>query len=139
MKGTLPKCGFVPLEKSLLLASFEGTQIVVKKRTKYNAETFIKPFITEIATVILAEKAADKLKMIPVFNNVILNWINAFSAYIIKEITLDIKSSPVKLSLQLDESTDVENCGELITFVRYVKEIIIDEEFFFCKLLGSRE
>ena len=39
------------------------------------------------------------------------------------------------MSIQLDESTDVDNCCQLLAYVRYVKENDIFEEFLFCESL----
>ena len=49
-----------------------------------------------------------------------------------------IKSSSLKISLQLDESTDETNCSQLIALVRYVNDgAAIREEFLFCKELKA--
>ncbi|XP_076059491.1 protein FAM200C-like [Oratosquilla oratoria] len=53
---------------------------------------------------------------------------------IFQQVITDLKSSPVKVSIQLDESTDVCFCSHLLAFVRYVKEKEV-EEFLFCKPL----
>ena len=40
---------------------------------------------------------------------------------ILKQVITDIKSSPTKISMQLDESTDVAKCCQLLAIVRYAK------------------
>ena len=40
-------------------------------------------------------------------------------------------------SLQLDESTDVASCSQLLVFVRYVHTEDVNEEFLYCKVLDS--
>ena len=44
-------------------------------------------------------------------------------------------SEPVlfKISTQLDESTDVSSCTQLIALVRYVNDGVVKEDFLFCK------
>ena len=52
---------------------------------------------------------------------------------ILQQVIADVKASPIKVSLQLDESTDVSLCSQLLVFVQYVKEKKVVEEFLFCK------
>ena len=59
------------------------------------------------------------------------------SADILDQVVDDLKVSPVKFSLQLDESTDVANCCQLLVFVRYLKDNAIKEEFLFCEPLQT--
>jgi hypothetical protein len=47
-----------------------------------------------------------------------------------EQVLSEIKASPI-FALQLDESTDVSSCSQLLVFVRYVKEGDIKEEFLF--------
>ena len=51
---------------------------------------------------------------------------------------MDFKASPLKISLQLDESTHISNYNHLICFVRYIKEKKVGEEFLFCKPLSNK-
>ena len=53
------------------------------------------------------------------------------SSDILDEVIADIKASALKISLQLDETTDVQNCSQLIALVRYVHNSTIMEGFLF--------
>ena len=48
---------------------------------------------------------------------------------------MDLKASPQKILLQLDNSTDVFNNSQLICFVCYIKEKKVEEELLFCEPL----
>lgn len=48
-----------------------------------------------------------------------------------------IRESPFS-SIQLDKSTDVTNCAQLMVYVRYTKELSVQEEFLFCHSLPAR-
>ncbi|KAI6649927.1 hypothetical protein LOD99_6291 [Oopsacas minuta] len=48
-----------------------------------------------------------------------------------------IKQSPI-LVLQLDESTDVSSCAQLMIYVRYIHNFNFNEEFLFCQPLDSQ-
>ena len=49
----------------------------------------------------------------------------------------ELRISNHKISLQLDESTDISNCCQLMVFVKYIKDGEIKEEFLFCRTLKS--
>ena len=51
---------------------------------------------------------------------------------------LDFKASPLKISLQLDQSTHISNYSQLICFVCYIKEKKVGEEFLFCEPLSNK-
>ena len=63
-------------------------------------------------------------------NNVIKSRIDDISENILKQVMEELASSPFAFSLQLDESTDVANCSQLLSFARYVNGNKIKEEFF---------
>ena len=57
---------------------------------------------------------------------------------ILKQIVKQLLVSPFKLfSLQLDESTDISSCSQLMVFVRYVHDYKFKEEFLFCHELET--
>ena len=53
------------------------------------------------------------------------------SEYILEQVVAAFKASPVKISLQVDESTDLSNCCQLIVVVQYVKSKEAEESFLF--------
>lgn len=138
VSGTLPKLGFCSSDKPLLLASLKVAYEVAKTKKPHTiAESLIKPCMLETARIILGHDAANKLQQVPLSNNIIRNRIVDISGDILDQIITDIKNSPLKVSLQLDESTDVECCAQLIVFVRYIKGKAIEEDFLFCKPLTT--
>ena len=57
---------------------------------------------------------------------------------ILAQVVAYLISCPTKFSLQLDETTDVSNLSQLVSFVRYVKDDAIKQEFVFCKPLTTK-
>ena len=54
------------------------------------------------------------------------------SADVMEQVIQDMKSAPLGIfSIQLDESTDVANCSQLLVYVRYVYEGDFKDEFLF--------
>ena len=51
-------------------------------------------------------------------------------------IVQETKDSPMYV-MQLDESTDVSSCAQLMVFVRYIYNSIFMDEFLFCQSLHA--
>ncbi|GLV38082.1 hypothetical protein CBL_10049 [Carabus blaptoides fortunei] len=108
---------------------------VSKKKPHNIAEELVKPCALEITKIVFGSEAYNKVKQIPLSNDVIRSRIKDMSEDILQQIVEDIKNSPVKVSIQLDESTDVDNYSQLMMYIRYVKEQSVIEEFLFCEPL----
>ncbi|XP_045117651.1 protein ZBED8-like [Portunus trituberculatus] len=135
--GTLPTYGFSPTEKPLPRASYEIAYHIAKSKKPHTVgEELIKPCALEMAKIVLGKEAEKKLQ-VSVSNDVIHNRIIDMSGDILEQVVADIKDSPVKISLQVDESTDVSNCCQLLAVVRYVKEKKVEESFLFCQSLKT--
>ena len=50
------------------------------------------------------------------------------SVDILQQVISDICTSESRFAIQLDESTDVTNCAQLLIFVRYVGKEDVEEE-----------
>ena len=135
---TLEKWGFISAEKPLLLASYKVAYEIAKQKKPHTiAESLIKPCALEMASIVLGKDAKRKLQVIPLSNNTISSRICDISYDILNQVNSDIKNSPTKISLQLEESTDIYSCCQLLTMVRYVKDKTFKEEFPFCKPLQT--
>ena len=132
-KGMLPKLGFARVDKLLLFASCKVAYEVAKMKKPHSvAETLMKPCALEMVKAVVGEEASKKLQRIPLSNNVIRSRIDDIGADILDQVVSDIKVSSAKISVHLDESTDVSNCSQLMVFARYVKGNAIEEHFLFC-------
>ena len=90
-----------------------------------------------MASIVLGKDAKRKLQAVPLSDNTISSRICDIRYEILNQIITDIKNSPTKISLQLNESTDISSCCQLLTMVRYVKDKTVREEFVFCKPLQT--
>ena len=61
------------------------------------------------------------------------------SGDIVDQVVTGIKESPVRIRLQLNKSTDVDNMSHLVVFVRHVANDLICDEFLLCKTLALTE
>ena len=125
---------FVSADKPLLMASYHVVYNLAKSKKPHTiAEEVIKPCVLQMTKIVLGKEASKKLELVPLSNNVIQSRISDLSSDILDQVIADIKASPLKISLQLDETTDVENCSQLIALVRYVHDGAIMEDFLFCE------
>ncbi|XP_068246524.1 protein FAM200C-like [Palaemon carinicauda] len=111
--------------------------IAREKKPHTIGETLLKLCALEMAKIVLGEDAAKKLSQVSVSNDTVHQRIKDMGQDIITQFVSEIKQSPAKISMQIDESTDVSNHSQLLVFVRYVHEKNIKEEFLFCERLET--
>jgi len=101
-------------------------------------ENLILPAAISICTEILGKEAANKLKTIPASNNTVQRRIVDISENIEQQLLNRLSSKPIFLfSIQLDESTDVQNKAILSVFIRYYYDENIHEDFLYCNSLST--
>ena len=97
----------------------------------------IKPRAKKCLTSYL-ERRRKKIAAISLSNNTVQRRIAHMSTDIKEQVGEVIRSAPLGLfSIQLDESTDVESCSQLMPFVRYINFGKLKEEFLFCTALKN--
>lgn len=118
-------------------ASFEiALEIAKQKKPHTIGETLIKPCMMKAVNLILGEASAKKMRQVALSNNTIQRRISKMSIDVKEQVLTEIKSSPL-FSFQLDESTDVSSCSQLLVFVRYINSGDIKDEFLFCSALET--
>ena len=116
--GTLEKHGFLPIDKPLLHTSYKVAFLCAKKSKPHTiVEELVKPCAMEMAKSLLGVETEKKLRLVPLSNDIITSRIRDMSEDILQQFIADVKASPIKVSLQLDESTDVSLCSQLLVFV----------------------
>lgn len=120
-----------------LQASYEvALQISKNKKPHTIGEKLIKPCLLKVVKLVLGDVSEEKIRNISLSNNTIQRRIEDMSLDVRDQVLAEIKNSPL-FSLQLDESTDVSSCAQLLVFVRYLHEGDIKEEFLFCSPLET--
>ncbi|KAM4565936.1 zinc finger BED domain-containing protein 5-like [Odontesthes bonariensis] len=85
----------------------------------------------------IGEAAAAKLHPIPLSDNTVARRISDMALDVKDQVIDAIKESKV-FALQIDESTDVASCAQVLVYVRYRECLDITEEFLFCRPLPAR-
>ncbi|XP_068227883.1 protein FAM200C-like [Palaemon carinicauda] len=115
---------------TVLEASYEiAFEIAKQKKPHTIGETLIKPCMMKAVNLILGEASAKKMQQVSLSNNTIQRRISKMSMDVKEQVLTEI--DPL-FSFQLDESTDVSSCSQLLVFVRYINSGDIKDEFLFC-------
>ena len=100
--------------RAVLEASYHiAFRIAQAKKPHTIGEELIKPCLIEATTLVLGGEKANKLKEISLSNDVVKKCISEMSQDILLQVVEEVKSSPL-FSLQLDESTDISSCPQLL-------------------------
>ena len=90
------------------------------------------------AGIVLGKEEEKKLAAILLSNNTIQRQIKDLSLDIKSQVVQEIKITPFGLfAIQLDESTDMSSCAQLMVYARYVCNNAFKEEFLFCSALET--
>ena len=86
--------------------------------------------------LVLGEASAKKMQQVSQSNNTIQRGISEMSMDVKEQVLTEIQASPL-FSFQLDESTDVSSCSQLLVFMRYIDSGDVKDEFLFCSALET--
>ena len=77
---------------------------------------------------VISDEAVSNLNSVSLSNNTIQRGITEMSTDINEQIFTEVQGSKYGFSIQLDETTDVSNCAQLLVFVRYATKDSIPSE-----------
>ena len=129
--------GFTTIPQKAQRASYLTAQRIARSKKPHTiGEELVLPAGVEICEVMIGKEAASTLKCIPLSNDTVRRRIEDMSCDIKSQLVTRLRTCP--FSIQLDESTDVLNCVQLIVFVRYPWDGHFVEDFLFCKMVPGR-
>ncbi|XP_015421155.1 PREDICTED: zinc finger BED domain-containing protein 5-like [Myotis davidii] len=101
------------------------------------AEDLLLPVAKDIVRGMIGDEFVTKLSAISLSNDTVRR-IDDMYADILDQVTQEIKSAPLPIfNIQIDKSTDVANCSQLLVYVRYINDGDFKDEFPFCKPLET--
>ena len=89
----------------------------------------VLPAAKVMVRCVFGDESVKKLNSISLSNNTVQGRIEEMSVDILQQVISDICRSESGFAIQLDGSTDVTNCAQLLIFVLYVGEEGVKEEF----------
>lgn len=126
---------FTTINKRAVEASYlVSLRIAQTAKTHTIGESLILPAAKDIVSSILGPTAADKLNVISLSDDTVSRRINEMAAQVKQTLIENIKQSKY-FAIQFDESTDVTNFAQLMAYIRFERESVIEEEFLFCEPL----
>lgn len=117
--------------EKVLEASYELSLLIAKeKKSHIIGETLVKPCLLKAADIILGTQSKQKLSQIPLSDNTVKRRIDDMAEDIQNQVVDAVKQSPF-FAIQLDESTDIAQCSQLIVYVRYIENERMKDELLF--------
>ena len=113
-----------------LKASYEVSLMIAKQKKAYTiGKNLVLPAAKVMVRCVFGDESVKKLNSISLSNNTVQRRIEEMSVDSLQQVISDICRSESGFAIQLDESTDVTNCAQLLIFVRYVGKEGVKEEF----------
>lgn len=117
--------------EKVLEASYELSLLIAREKKNHTiGETLVKPCLLKAADVILGADCRQKFSQIPLSDNTVKRRIDDMAKDIENQVVEEIKQSPF-FAIQLDESTDIAQCSQLIVYARYIENEKIKDELLF--------
>ena len=118
--------------------SYRVALCIAKAGKPHNiGKTLLLPVARDMCSVILGEAAAAKLDAIHISDNTIQRRISDMACDVKKQVLDGVCESPFH-AIQLDESTDVAHCAQLMVYIRLSKSSVCRKIFLFCVPLPAR-
>ena len=104
----------------MVAASYEIALIVAKDKKPHTiGEELIMPATKVLVKHVIGNEAALKLNSVLLSNNAIQRRITEMSTDISEQVLTEVQSSKYGFAIQLDETTDVSKCAQLLVFMHY--------------------
>jgi hypothetical protein len=125
------------INERALLASYKVSEIVAKRIQPHTiAEDVILPACKEIVKSILGDDAEKEISFVPLSNDTVSRRIDDMSSDIQCHVREKLSDSRL-FSLQLDESTDISKECQLLSYIRFIDEDSVIEQFLACSELST--
>ena len=99
-------------------------------------ETFVKPCAVTLVKLVLGEYAAKKIEQVLLSDDTVRRRISCMSLGVKQQVIEEIKAPPL-FAFQVEESTDMALCSQLVVFMQYIYEHDIKNKFLFCTHLKT--
>lgn len=123
-------------ERALEASYRVSLKIVKAKKTHTIGEDLVLPCALELVSIMLGDEMASKIRNVPLSNNTVCRRIADMSEDVTSQNVDAVRRSPWH-AIQLDESTDIDSCAQLIAWFRFIKDDKLVDEPLLCKALES--
>jgi len=124
------------VDNSIRASYLVSLRIAQNKKPHTIGENLIIPAVMDICNLMFGEDFAKKVQSIPLSNTTVKRRIDEMADNVENQLIKKIKSSDY-YSIQIDETTDISKCAQLLTYVRFIDNNQMKEEMLFCRELES--
>jgi len=126
------------ISEKALLASYKVSEIVAKRMQPHTiAENVILPAYKEIVKSMLGDNAEKEISLVPLSNDTVSRRIGDMSSDI--QCHVREKCDSRLFELQLDESTDISKKCQLLSYIRFIDDDSVIEQFLACLNYPQRQ
>ena len=119
-------------------ALYEVSLLVTQNmKARTIAETLVLPAAKALVKNQIGDEAAAKLDSVSLSNDTVKRRIQKMSGDIAEQIIAGVKDSKFGFAIQLDESTDVAKCSQLLVNVSYIHNNIVKTELLLSQALAA--
>ena len=118
--------------KNALISTYKISFRIAQGEAHTIAENIMKPCAKDLVESMIGKTYVRNIEAVPLSNSTVSRRISEMAEYCQKEVIKRVKQSPT-VSLQIDESTDVEDLAVLLVFVRYICNFKTKADLLFCK------
>ena len=118
------------VNEKYLVVSYEVSYCIAKNKKPFTIGDLILPAATKMVEILHGSKYGDNFRKISLSNDIVANKISKINSDQLVQLITRIKESP-KLSVQLDETTDITKLAQLLVYVGYVYKENLEEELLF--------
>ena len=122
----------------IVKASYEVSLLVAQNMKVHTiAETLVLPAAKTLVKNLITYEAAAKLHSVSLSNDTVKRRIQEMSGDIAEQIIAGVKDLKFGFAIQLDESTDVAKCSQLLVCVRYIQNNTVKTESLLSQALAA--
>ena len=110
-------------------ASYKVSLLVAQNMKVHTiAESLVSPAAKTLVRNLIGDEAAAKLNNVSLSNDTVKPRIQEMSGDIADQVMAGVKDSKFGFAIQLDESTDIAKCSQLLVYVRFIQNNTVKTE-----------
>ena len=101
------------------------------------AESLVLPAAKALVGNLIGDEAVAKLESVSLSNDTVKRCIQEMSGDIAKQVIAGVKNSKFGFAIQIDESTNVTKCSQLLVYVRFIQNNTVKTELILSQELAA--
>ena len=129
---------FYQKKVGIVKASYKVALLVVQNMKPHTIEeSLVFSAATILVRSLIGKVEAAKLDRVFLFNDAVKHRIQETSIDIAEQVIVGVKDSKFGFAIQLDESTDVAKCSQLLVYARFTQNNTVKTELLFSQVVAT--